>query len=288
MGQAVETNGDGNLNTNALPEPLVPGEVDLRDFGYMPLEFRRLFASDTWILGNYEERCAAFCLWCESWHGAPAGSLPDNDRILAHLSQAGARWKRLREHALRGWVKCSDGRLYHPVVAEKALEAWGKHKKASSKGKAGAEKRWGTRKGAGNGTGIKQLMPADSNRSEVNRKEVEMKGRKDVGNGQAGGNTPPDGAKHPDPVFEDCLKLLTSKGAPEGRARKFLGLMRQGYGDALVIEVCKAAETQDVSEPIPWIHAGLLARHRKGHGRSTSNAEAAEEAYRRQFGDAHE
>jgi hypothetical protein len=26
--------------------------------------------------------------------------------------------------ALRGWVKARDGRLYHPVVAEKAKEAW--------------------------------------------------------------------------------------------------------------------------------------------------------------------
>jgi len=30
----------------------------------------------------------------------------------------------VRDGALRGWVKCADGRLYHAVVAEKANEAW--------------------------------------------------------------------------------------------------------------------------------------------------------------------
>lgn len=33
-------------------------------------------------------------------------------------------WKKVRAVALHGWVKCSDGRFYHPVVAEKAAESW--------------------------------------------------------------------------------------------------------------------------------------------------------------------
>lgn len=107
-----------------LPEPLVPVEVDLRDFREMPLELERLFASDTWVLANPEEKVAALHLWCKSWHQQPAGSLPDDDRMLAHLSATALRWKKLRVHALRGWVKCSDGRFYHPVVAEKVLRAW--------------------------------------------------------------------------------------------------------------------------------------------------------------------
>lgn len=165
----------GITKVSDKPAPLVPAEVDLRDFAFMPLEFRRLFGSETWILGAHEARCAAVCLWCESWHQAPAASLPDNEKILAHLSQAGSRWSKVREHAMRGWVLCSDGRWYHPVVSEKALEAWAKHKKASSKGKAGAAKRWGTGIGLANSTtsspanstGINQLMPADSNRNDM-------------------------------------------------------------------------------------------------------------------------
>jgi hypothetical protein len=33
-------------------------------------------------------------------------------------------WRKVKAGALRGFVKCSDGRLYHPLVAQKALTAW--------------------------------------------------------------------------------------------------------------------------------------------------------------------
>jgi len=34
------------------PAPLVPAEVDLRDFAFMPLDVRRLLTSETWVLGT--------------------------------------------------------------------------------------------------------------------------------------------------------------------------------------------------------------------------------------------
>jgi hypothetical protein len=55
----------------------------------------------------------------------PAASLPDNERVLADHAGLGLKaFRRARAQAMRGWVKCSDGRFYHPVVAEVALEAW--------------------------------------------------------------------------------------------------------------------------------------------------------------------
>lgn len=108
---------------NNLPTPLTPADCDLTKYPFMPLAVQRLLTSETWILGTGDERAAAITLWLESWHQIPSGSLPDNDRMLAHLSQA-RNWKKVKAHALRGWITCSDGRLYHPVVAEKALEGW--------------------------------------------------------------------------------------------------------------------------------------------------------------------
>lgn len=105
------------------PAPLTTPECDLRDYPWMPVDCTRLLTSETWLLGTADQKVAAFTLWAKSWHQVPAGSLPDNDRMLAILSESGTAWKRVREHALRGWVKCSDGRLYHPVVCEKANEA---------------------------------------------------------------------------------------------------------------------------------------------------------------------
>jgi hypothetical protein len=111
------------LTDTALPAPLVPAEVDLRDFGYMPLDALRLRDSELAIEASPEVFRASVLLWCASWHQVPAGSLPIKDKTLAEYSRAGIRWPRIRDEVLSKWMHCSDGRLYHPVVAEKAVEA---------------------------------------------------------------------------------------------------------------------------------------------------------------------
>ncbi|QWF39283.1 DUF1376 domain-containing protein [Bordetella hinzii] len=110
-----------------LPAPLTPPDCDLRDFAFMPLDVLRLRDSDLAVKADGESFRCAVLLWCASWHQVPAASLPDDDDVLAQLAGFGRvtkEWLRHRDGALRGWVKCSDGRLYHPVVAEKATEAW--------------------------------------------------------------------------------------------------------------------------------------------------------------------
>lgn len=120
-----------------LPNPLTPADCDLRDFSYMPLDVLRLRDSDLAArLSGEEFRCAVL-LWCASWHQLPAASLPDDDVNLAQYAGFGRmvdHWLKVRERALWGWIKATDGRLYHPVVAEKANEAWlSKHKLAYDK-----------------------------------------------------------------------------------------------------------------------------------------------------------
>lgn len=113
-----------------LPEPLTPATCDLQDFKFMPLDVARLRDSD--LASDETPECcwAAVLIWCASWHQVPAASVPDSDQWLAKQAGYVARgkvakeWLEVREGAMRGWVKCSDGRLYHPVVAEKAIEAW--------------------------------------------------------------------------------------------------------------------------------------------------------------------
>jgi len=110
-----------------LPDPLTPADCDLRDFAFMPLDVVRLRDSDLAVTAEADEFRCAVLLWCASWHQVPAASLPDDDKILAQYAGYGRvvkEWLKVRTGALRGWVKCADGRLYHPVVAEKASEAW--------------------------------------------------------------------------------------------------------------------------------------------------------------------
>jgi Protein of unknown function (DUF1376) len=91
----------------------------------MPLDVVRLRDSDLALIATGDEFRAAVLLWCAAWYQVPAASLPSDERALAKLAGVDAReWGKVREGAMRGWVLCDDGRLYHPVVAEKALEAW--------------------------------------------------------------------------------------------------------------------------------------------------------------------
>ena len=108
-----------------MTAPLTPPDCDLRGLPYMPLDVVRLIDSDLTALSGGDQFKAAVLLWCKSWNQVPAASLPSDDRILARfLGLTPGAWRRVRDVALRGWVECSDGRIYHPVVAEKALQAW--------------------------------------------------------------------------------------------------------------------------------------------------------------------
>jgi hypothetical protein len=118
--------------SGVTPAPLVPAEVDLRGFEFMPLYGDRLFKSETWIGATPEGKVAALRLWWQAYgHEFPAASLPDNDTLLAEYAGYGVAvkaWLKLKPQVMRGWVKCSDGRLYHPFVADLVKEAWERRK----------------------------------------------------------------------------------------------------------------------------------------------------------------
>lgn len=105
-------------------QPLVPADVDLRGLPGFMLRTDRLLSSELVALGTPEECWAAVLLWCRAWQQRPAASLPDDDRILASFSGAGRRWPKIKAMAMRGFIRCSDGRWYHKVLAEEAIDAW--------------------------------------------------------------------------------------------------------------------------------------------------------------------
>lgn len=110
--------------------PLTPLGCDLTDFQFMPLDVARLRDSGLASSETPEACWAAVLLWAASWHQIPAASVPNDERWLAKAAGYMARgkidpqWPKIREGAMRGFVLCDDGRLYHSVVAEKARESW--------------------------------------------------------------------------------------------------------------------------------------------------------------------
>lgn len=114
---------------NTAPAPLTPIDSDLRDFPRIMIDITRLMGSEfnalasrqpmAWMIGHK--------LWYRSWHQVPAGSLPDDDDQLCHLAELGfdiRTFRKVKAIALRGWLKCSDGRLYHETIAEVVNESW--------------------------------------------------------------------------------------------------------------------------------------------------------------------
>jgi hypothetical protein len=109
-----------------MTEPLTPAGLDLRDFDWMPLDVMRLRDSDLSVLATGDAFRAAVLLWCAAWHQVPAGSLPGDNRLQANLAGYGRDldgWATVKADAMRGFVECSDGRFYHPIVCGKAIEA---------------------------------------------------------------------------------------------------------------------------------------------------------------------
>jgi uncharacterized protein YdaU (DUF1376 family) len=153
-----------------LFKPLVPPHADLRDFDFMPLDVVQLRSSRTWLRAKRDPALGFYLvnLWTSAWHAIPAGSLEDDDDVLAAAAMASQEeWSRLRAELLRGWCRCEGGRLWHPVVAAKAAAAWQAKVRQRQHGKAGAEKRWGVhRHPIAEGVGIR-TTPDSKERVEI-------------------------------------------------------------------------------------------------------------------------
>lgn len=259
-----------------LPEPMTPAECNLQDFAFMPLDVRRLLTSETWVLGSGDERAAAMCLWLESWHQVPAASLPNNPRMLAHLAQC-QKWAKVQEQAQRGWVQCSDGRLYHPVVAEKALEAWIEKLLNSISGASGNAKRWGIEVDIATArrqfqSAIVLLKKIAPQSKTLKKKAVltiaaasppDSPPNRNV-NGQ-GLNSVPEGTGGKPPLITDPdeiifgygLGLLTAAGNAEKQARSFLGGLRKHHGDEALIDKLRECAKAKPLQPLEWLAAAL-------------------------------
>lgn len=113
------------MSTDHLPDPLVPAEVDISKLDGFMLDTRRVLSSELLALSSGDEFKAAVILWCRAWQQRPAASLPNNPAILASFAGVSVqRWNKIKDMALRGFILCSDGRLYHRVLAEDAMRAW--------------------------------------------------------------------------------------------------------------------------------------------------------------------
>jgi hypothetical protein len=110
------------------------------------MDIDRLLGSEFHARADDSAWRAGVTLYLKSFHRVPAASLPDDDFSLARFAELGRdlrTWRKIKAAALHGWIKCSDGLLYHPVVAEKALEGWISKLGQRKSSAAGNAKRYG-------------------------------------------------------------------------------------------------------------------------------------------------
>lgn len=127
---------------NELPQPPYPADVRAKGWRF-DLDIERIENSDTWTLTPPDMRPWLLMLWMRSWTQTPCGSLPANDELVAARIGMEARiFGANRDILMRGWYRCSDGRLYHPVITE-SVETMRDSRKAErlkkAKQRAGAQ-----------------------------------------------------------------------------------------------------------------------------------------------------
>lgn len=280
-----------------LPSPLTPPDCDLSDFQYMELDVRRLRDSKFAASSSGEAFRAAVLLWCAAWHQTPAASLPDDDIELANLAGYGRvmkEWKKVRAEALNGFVKCSDGRLYHAVIAEKAVSAfaakerhaYGKFQERMRKENAKREKekkpafgiptleQW---KSGNYPHGIPpiqgQIPPESATASAGIPPENALKGNGEGTERERNGEgelipsvttvTGTEGAKLVSELTKAELwasgkSLLLNAGMPKAQCGSFVGKLVSDYGEQIVVEAVRSTVVTQPADPAEYLKATCM------------------------------
>lgn len=278
-----------------LPPPLTPADCDLTDFQYMELDVRRLRDSKFASTPNGDAFRAGVVLWCAAWHQVPAASLPDDDVELASLAGYGRmpfsvkEWRKVRSEALNGFVKCADGRLYHAVIAEKAVAAFAakerhayskftdrmrkenKAREAEGKTKFGIPSLEQWKSGAyphGIPPSGEQFPAENAQASGGNPTENALRGN---GKGEGKGTEPssvPDGTGGAaagdsatltkDELWKAGKSLLSQAGLPAAQCGSFVGKLVKDYGDLIVVDAVRAAVVARPADPVEYLKATCM------------------------------
>ncbi|WP_158255688.1 MULTISPECIES: DUF1376 domain-containing protein [Sinorhizobium] len=105
--------------------------TDVRCLPYMPLQIERLRKSKAWLRCKRKPELAFYMmnLWMRAWHEVPAGSIEDDDDVLADAAMASPHeWESLKGEILHGWER-RDGRIWHSAVTDIATDGAAKLRK---------------------------------------------------------------------------------------------------------------------------------------------------------------
>ncbi len=236
-----------------LPAPMSTPASDLKKMPMMFIDIVALQNSETWALADGWEAKACLNLWMRAWHQVPAGSLPNNEKVLEAFA-AVPDCKAVRAVALRGFVLCSDGRLYHPTICARVVAAMGKSEKAAKS----ANHRWENEK-----QDHANALPRRRRKISRNRKETDSS-KTTLAVIEGGGRKsgwPDDFEKqfwdrYPRKVAKDAaMRMLrrVERSCSVGWAEFVAGL------DRYIEYATMRGDPQFVKHPSTWLNAGCWA-----------------------------
>lgn len=156
-----------------------------------------------------------------------------------------------------------DGRFVQSRVEEEFLKAEEQAKTNANNGKKGGRPR--------KSKGITKAAKAKSKAKPKETESVNFDNRNDTENNpkplihqstnleastNVGADAPMD-TKPADPIWGTGLAYLMRCGLEEQQARKILGKLKQAAGDITAAGLLAEAEKQSITDPIPWLAAGV-------------------------------
>lgn len=246
------------------PEPLVSADIDISSLDGFMLNTVRVLGSELVALATPEEGWAAVLLWCRAWGQKPHCSLPDDDRVLASFAKVPpARWKKIKTMALRGFVKCSDGRLYHKVLAEDCHRAWEALCKRRDRTRAATEAR---KKGRGDdrdGRGDGPRNDGGHDPRDDDRNDRRDENRDDQRNEvpRAMPATGRDGTEERNNPEPPPLEPTSGTAAARAFADGFTALHRQHWPAFEEMRLLRRMPGSLVAQAQGWIDRGLTPDH---------------------------
>lgn len=252
------------------PDPLVGPEVDLKNFPYTPLFRARLFGSSFHAVASDAEWRAGVTLWLKSWDQVPAGSLPADPVQLCRLAELGRdmkTWRKVSLIALHGWKQCSDGRLYHAVVAEGVEKAWNSEQSQRNRTEKARTTRLSQRlsqtKNVAENPSVTDTVADTVTASKLS--EVKLREKEEDSEADASGA----GAPKPDPVKELWGRAVAILGNGQ---RSLVGKMRKDYGDVALLEAIVETENECPTDPAAYLIGCCQRRKANAGSRTHTNA----------------
>ena len=176
------------------------------------------FAADGVVEAMSTEEVGAYILLlCKAWLQNPAGSIPNDDHILARWCRLSEdRWQKSKKSILSAFFLDSDGRYHQKRMQSEYKALINKKKERSKSGSLGAKKRWHSYSIA-----INQPLANDSISESESESESESLISLSKGTLLKQKNTP---MKHHDvipPSIETVKLLCATSGLPDSEGEIF-------------------------------------------------------------------